>query len=155
MITQPIEKLVIQERLLEELKQFAEKAKPNESCALIIGKKPALSSRYVVASKTILTDNVSSNPSVQFEINPEDLLKAYNYADSTKQAIIGVFHSHPAPAAPSPTDIQNMKINPCVWIILGGENQLAAYQYRAKEISSVVLEITKTPPSSKKNPPQS
>ncbi len=143
MITYPIDEFLISLGLVNELKEYAEKTLPIESCALLLGPVPPSTSRQVETSELIFTSNVSSNPTVRFEIPPEELLKVYNHADATNQAIVGVFHSHPAPPYPSSTDINNMKINPCVWVICGGpENEIKAYQFRDQHIYSVVLRIT-------------
>jgi proteasome lid subunit RPN8/RPN11 len=142
MIVDPITSFVLSKALLEKLTLHAENSLPHESCALLIGPTPPSDSQKIHASEVILTSNISSNPTVKFEINPQDLLKAYDHADAVNQAIVGIFHSHPAPPSPSSTDIDNMKINPCVWLIMGGsEKEIKGYQYREGYIYKVDLEI--------------
>ena len=142
MIVEAMGKFIMSKVILEQLILHAENSLPNESCALLIGPIPSEGSQEVKVSKAILTSNISSHPTVQFEINPQDLLKAYDHADSLNQAIVGIFHSHPAPPYPSSTDIDNMKINPCVWLIMGGKDkEIKSYQYRDGYIHKVDLEI--------------
>lgn len=44
--------------------------------------------------------------------------------------VIAIFHSHPAKAWPSSTDIRFMEINPVVWVIYSTtESQLKAFLY--------------------------
>jgi proteasome lid subunit RPN8/RPN11 len=144
MIIDPMSTFVMSDVILDKLTLHAESSLPHESCALLIGPIPPSGSKQVQVSEVILTSNISSRPAVQFEINPQDLLKAYDHADVLNQAIVGIFHSHPAPPYPSSTDIDNMKINPCVWLIMGGsDKEIKSYQYRDGYIYKVALEITK------------
>ncbi|MHA1917258.1 MAG: Mov34/MPN/PAD-1 family protein [Candidatus Ranarchaeia archaeon] len=146
LISEPIDEFIIDFSILKELKKHAEDNYPKESCAIILGKIPKESQTKVVGSSIVLTENVSSRPEVAFEIEPKILINTYELADKTNQAIVGIYHSHPAPTKPSSTDIMNMKINPCVWIIQSTKsNKIQAYQYRNEKIFSLKLTIKNKP----------
>ena len=103
----------------------ADKQKPNESCALLLGHTK---NNNVVVEDVFLTDNVENSP-IDFTISPEQTLQVYTNAQKNKMEVIGIFHSHPnSKAYPSSIDQKYMKINPYVWIILSGlTNELKAF----------------------------
>ena len=103
----------------------ADKQKPNESCALLLGHTK---NNNVVVEDVFLTDNVEGSP-IDFTISPEQTLQGYTKAQKNKMEVIGIFHSHPnSKACPSSIDQKYMKINPYVWIILSGlTNELKAF----------------------------
>jgi [CysO sulfur-carrier protein]-S-L-cysteine hydrolase len=96
-------------RQIEELTKIANYALPNESCAFLIGKDD----RVV---KVLPMRNADSSP-VTFSMEPDDILYAYNLAESEELDIIAIFHSHPGKAFPSKTDRKFMELNPVVWLI--------------------------------------
>ena len=105
--------IIIHDSHLKELAKLAISSLPNESCALLLGKRS--DTKHVVTS--ILPMNNSSHSSIAFNIDPDDLYKAYNKARLMKLDIISIFHSHPAPPIPSETDRIFMLLNPVIWII--------------------------------------
>jgi proteasome lid subunit RPN8/RPN11 len=73
--------------------------------------------------------NIDESP-VTFSIEPTELIYAYNLAESKGMDVIAIFHSHPAKAWPSSTDMKFMEINPVIWVIYSTtENQLKAFVY--------------------------
>lgn len=71
--------------------------------------------------------NIDESP-VSFSIDPAELLNAYNLADGKGMEVTAIFHSHPAKASPSSTDIKYMEINPVIWIIYSTtQNELRAF----------------------------
>jgi proteasome lid subunit RPN8/RPN11 len=68
--------------------------------------------------------------SITFSIEPAELIRAYNLAESKGMEVIAIFHSHPAKAWPSSTDIKFMEINPVVWVIYSTtKSQLKGFIY--------------------------
>lgn len=79
---------------------------------------------------------------ISFSIEPQDVLRAYDVAESKKLQVIGIFHSHPARPAPSNTDKKFMEINPVVWLIYSTtEQEFKAYVYDS-DVREVAVKIT-------------
>lgn len=105
-----------------ELEKLALDSLPIESCAFLLG-----SGNMV---KEILPMKNADNSKVSFFIPPDELLAAYQLAESKRLDVIGIFHSHPSPPAPSGTDRRFMEINPVVWVIFSTtENSFAAWTF--------------------------
>lgn len=113
---------------LKELEQIARISLPNESCAFLLGDSQQQNNKVVIA-EILPIKNVQASY-ISFEIPPDELLKAYDYAEQKRLQIAGIFHSHPAPASPSRTDIRFMEINPVVWVIYSTtERRFAAWVF--------------------------
>jgi proteasome lid subunit RPN8/RPN11 len=107
---------------IRQLVGIAKDALPNESCAFLLGHNDKV-------AEILQMQNIDDSP-VTFSIEPTDLIHAYNLAESKGMEVIGIFHSHPAKASPSSTDIRFMEINPVVWVIYSTtESQLRAFIY--------------------------
>src|SRR3712207_4592638 len=101
---------------------IAKEALPNESCAFLLGHN------YEVV-EILPMRNIDESP-ITFSIEPAELIQAYNLAESKGMQVIAIFHSHPAKAWPSSTDIKFMEINPVVWVIYSTtESQLKGFIY--------------------------
>ena len=116
------------------LTEHADNEKPNESCAILFGKKDTV-------SEIFLTENIEKSP-VNFTISNDQLIDAYKMAEDKKMEIIGIFHSHPnSEAYPSNTDKKFMQGNPVVWIIYSGINKdFKAYTLES-DIQEVIIEF--------------
>ena len=107
---------------LTKLVEVAKDALPNESCAFLLGHNDRV-------AKILPMRNIDESP-VTFSIEPTDLIYAYNLAESKGMDVIAIFHSHPAKAWPSSTDMKFMEINPVIWVIYSTtQNQLKAFVY--------------------------
>ncbi len=107
---------------IRRLVEIAKDALPNESCAFLLGHN------YKVA-EVLPMRNIDESP-ITFSIEPAELIRAYNLAESKGMEVIAIFHSHPAKAWPSSTDIKFMEINPVVWVIYSTtESQLKGFVY--------------------------
>ena len=92
-----MQKIILSQADKKILSEYAEKEKPNESCALLFGKDDQV-------SKIFLTKNIEESP-VNFTISNEQLIKGYRMAEDENMEIVGIFHSHPnSEAYPSNTD---------------------------------------------------
>ena len=98
---------------LHTLEKLAVNTLPNESCAILLGKR----SNIKPIVQYILPMNNSSHSSIHFNIDPDDLYHAYDKARLMNLDIIAIFHSHPSPPIPSAMDKIFMLINPVIWII--------------------------------------
>ena len=119
---------------IEQLANIAKGALPNESCAFLLGKDDRVSE--------ILTMRNADESKISFSIEPQELLRAYDLAESKKLQVIGIFHSHPARPVPSGTDRKFMEINPVVWLIYSTtEHNFKAYVYE-NDVVEVAVKIT-------------
>lgn len=119
---------------IEQLTRLARSSLPNESCAFLLGKND----RVV----EILAMQNADQSAISFSIEPQDVLRAYDVAESKKLQVIGIFHSHPARPAPSNTDKKFMEINPVVWLIYSTtEQKFKAYVYDS-DVREVAVKIT-------------
>ena len=106
---------------------IAKEALPNESCAFLLGH------HYEVA-EILPMRNIDESP-VTFSVEPAELIQVYNLAESKGMQVIAIFHSHPAKAWPSSTDIKFMEVNPVVWVIYSTtESQLKGFIYDDDEL---------------------
>jgi proteasome lid subunit RPN8/RPN11 len=121
------------------LKQEAEKVHPVEACALLFGK---LSQNEAVVEKVELAPNELQS-TVRFEMDPENVAAAITEAEEEGLDFIGLFHSHPAPAAPSPIDLKYMKLwGDALWLILSSiDGNLAAYQLSDGTVKEVTIRM--------------
>jgi proteasome lid subunit RPN8/RPN11 len=87
-----------------------------------------------------LTENSAQSP-VMFRIAPADLLRGYEQAEGAGLEVVGIFHSHPAPPWPSRVDLEYMRVNPVIWLIMSmpsGEQR--AFHLRKTGIAPVDIE---------------
>ena len=115
-------KIVLTPEQITRLSRFANEALPNESCAFLIG-----SSIESTVAEILFMKNVDSSP-YSFNIEPSELLDAYDKAEKKDLDVIGIFHSHPGKPSPSTTDMKYMEINPVIWLIYSTtEDRFGAY----------------------------
>ncbi|MGD2066019.1 MAG: M67 family metallopeptidase [Candidatus Bathyarchaeota archaeon] len=121
------------------MKQETEKVQPIEACAMLFGK---LSHDEAVVKKIEFAPNKLQSP-VRFEIDPEKVAAAFTQAEKEELEFIGLFHSHPAPAAPSSIDLEGMKLwGDALWLILSlTDGELAAYQLVDDSVEEATLQI--------------
>lgn len=108
-----MESISIHHSHLHALEKLAVNTLPNESCAILLGKR----SNIKPIVQYILPMNNSSHSSIEFNIDADDLYDAYEKARLMNLDIIAIFHSHPSPPIPSAMDKIFMLINPVIWII--------------------------------------
>jgi proteasome lid subunit RPN8/RPN11 len=121
------------------LKREAKKVHPVEACAMLFGK---LSRNEAVVEKVEFAPNELQS-TVRFEIDPEKVAAALTEAEEEGLDFIGLFHSHPAPAAPSPTDLKFMKLwGDALWLILSSiDGNSAAYQLSDGTVKEVTIRM--------------
>ena len=125
-----LQEIIISRSDKKILSEYSENQKPNESCAILFGKKNQVSDLF-------LTENIEKSP-VNFTISNKQLIEGYKIAEEKKVDVIGIFHSHPnSDAFPSDTDKKFMQSNPVVWIIYSGINK----NFKAFLLESDIREI--------------
>jgi len=131
--------LQLQRRHVDLLKQEAKKVHPVEACAMLFGK---LSQNEAVVEKVEFAPNELQS-TVRFEIDPVKVAAAFTDADEKGLDFIGLFHSHPAPAAPSSIDLKYMKLwGDALWLILSStDGNLAAYQLKDDTAKEATIRI--------------
>ena len=131
--------LQLQRRHVDLLKQEAKKVHPVEACAMLFGK---LSQNEAVVKKVEFAPNELQS-TVRFEIDPVKVAAAFTEAEEEGLDFIGLFHSHPAPAAPSPIDLKYMKLwGDALWLILSSsDGNLAAYQLSDGTVKEATIRI--------------
>jgi proteasome lid subunit RPN8/RPN11 len=131
--------LHLQRHHVDLLKKEARKVQPIEACAMLFGK---LGNNEAFVEKVEVAPNRLRSP-VKFEIDPMKVVAAFNKAEEEGLEFIGLFHSHPAPAAPSPTDRKFMKLwGDALWLILSSiEGTLTAYQIKDGKVEEATIRI--------------
>ena len=125
-----MQKIVLSQLNKKILREHAIKEQPNESCAILFGKDNQILEIFI-------TKNIEKSPTT-FTISSEQLIEAYEIAETKKMEIIGIFHSHPTSEAyPSNTDKKFMLSNPVTWIIYS----CIKNEFRAYFLNSDVIEI--------------
>ena len=128
--------IVLSYEQLDKLAQLAKDSLPNESCAFLLGRGEV----EVIVDEIFQMDNADQSM-ISFNIEPQELLRAYQLAEKKKLQIVGIFHSHPAEPVPSSIDRRFMEINPVVWLIYSSvTNQFRAYIYYDK-VREVTLRV--------------
>lgn len=111
-------RLVVRSEHTGKLRKLAVDSLPLESCALLAG---SIKDSDFLVGEVIVARNVDRSH-VTFSIEPSELLDAYKKAESLGLEIVGIFHSHPAPATPSDNDAKFMELNPVPWLIMSTTN---------------------------------
>jgi proteasome lid subunit RPN8/RPN11 len=133
-----LQKIILTEAHKQILSNHADKEKPNESCALLLGTENGGKSKV---ENVFLTKNIDQSP-VNFTISAEQRLEADKMEKELQLKIIGIFHSHPdSQAYPSITDKKFMDLNPVVWIIFSGISKDFKAYVLESEISEIPIEI--------------
>lgn len=102
---------------LERILAHAIEATPNECCGLIGG-------RDNQARNTYPMQNVAPTPHLAYEAAPEDLFAAQREMRERGEQLVGIYHSHPSSAEPTPsqTDVRLAYYPQAVYFIVGFDN---------------------------------
>ena len=71
-----MQKIILSQSILENLRKHAENEQPNESCAILFGNENTVSDAF-------LTKNVEESP-VNFTISNEQLIEGYKMAEEKR-----------------------------------------------------------------------
>jgi len=133
--------LLIHDYHLNELRKLAISSLPNESCAILLGKKSE--TKNIV--KCILPLTNSAQSSIAFIIDSDELFNGYKKAKLMNLDVISLFHSHPSNPFPSSTDKIYMHLNPVIWIIYSTySNSFKSFMIdRFNEFKEIKIELIK------------
>ena len=122
-------KLFLSKEQKQILSTEAINKKPNESCALLFGKKE---NDEIKINEIFPAENIEESP-INFTISNEQLIQGYKIAEEKGLEVIGIFHSHPdSEPYPSATDKKFMEINPVIWLIFSvSKNEFKAYTFES------------------------
>lgn len=117
----------------------ARKKYPLENCGILFGD---INSTEAVVRKIVVTHNILES-STNFQIDPEEFLKALLGAEKESMQLIGFFHSHPAKPQPSKIDLQYMKFWPeSIGLIISSiDYNIAAYQTINNKFRRIIMKV--------------
>ena len=132
--------LLVTKNQIDSLAGFTREDFPYESCALLLGN--IVANEYCV--KMVKRMENIAHSEYSFNMHPDELMKAYQWASANGLNVIGVFHSHLVGANPSNTDLTFMKLNPVIWLIY----EISSSTYKAHllvedSLEEIKLEISK------------
>lgn len=123
-------KMLISKNKMLFLENYSQQNKPQESCALLLGKRKE--NQFIVLETILMENDRKSN--IMFTINEDKLFLAYKKAESMNLSVVGIYHNHPANPVPSNTDKKYMETNPVPWIIYSTiTNESKCYIYYEHE----------------------
>ena len=133
--------LQIENQYLDLLKEAARTVEPIEACAMLFGK---IKDEEIVVKKIALATN-KLHSEKRFEIDPEAVAEALTEAEREGLEFVGLFHSHSAPASPSPLDIEFMRLwGDAIWLILSlRDGQIGAYKIENGKVIDVIINCLK------------
>lgn len=129
----------LQHRHIKLLTQETERVYPIEACAMLFGK--LLQNKADVETIEIAQNRLRST--TRFEVDPEKVAEAITEAENKGLDFIGLFHSHSAPATPSPIDQKFMRLwGDALWLILSStDGNLAAYHLVEDKVTELTIRI--------------
>lgn len=115
--------LLLTENQINSLISSTKEDLPNESCSLLLGN--IVNCEYRV--KVLKRMNNLAHSEYSFNMDPDELLRVYQWASNKELDVLGVYHSHLDGSIPSTTDLTFMRINPVIWLIY----ELSSSRFRA------------------------
>ncbi|HEY1125791.1 MAG TPA: M67 family metallopeptidase [Sphingobium sp.] len=116
--------LCLSRTLAQAIQSETKAAGGHECCGLLLGDRATLRVDSILAAA-----NVAADPRRRFEIDPATLLRAHKTARAGGPEILGHYHSHPdGEAVPSATDAAMAQGDGEVWLILGKDGAMRAWQ---------------------------
>lgn len=112
---------------------------PNEACGLLAGTAQHATQAYPIA-------NVASTPRTHYQMEPQAQLTTMLAIEAQRQALVGIFHSHPAgPSQPSETDLQLATYPNAAYLIFSPLNNrwlARAFRLQTQQFVEIPLIIT-------------
>lgn len=128
--------LSVTENQIDSLIRLTKEDLPNESCCLLLG-RIVNDNEYCVELVKIMENKTRSEYS--FQMDPDELKKAYQWASNNSLDVVGVYHSHLDGSTPSSTDLIFMKLNPVIWLIY----EVSGSRFRAFTVVKDILKEVK------------
>ncbi|MGC8569421.1 MAG: Mov34/MPN/PAD-1 family protein [Nitrososphaeria archaeon] len=124
--------------ILGELMKHVSESRPIEAVGFLLGRKH---DDVFEALELVKVRNAAGSP-VKFSVDPQELLGVYRRADERGMEVVAVVHSHPGSTVPSQLDVQYMRLNPYVWIIISSVDfKMEAYVLRDNGLEKVRIAI--------------
>ena len=132
--------LLVTEKQINSLINSTKEYLPYESCFLLLGNIVDLEYRVSVLKNM---DNIA-NSEYSFIMDPDEIVKVYQWASNNDLQVIGVYHSHLDGARPSSTDVIFMQINELIWLIYEVSNsKFKAFILENEILKEVEIKISK------------
>jgi len=128
--------LSVKENQIDSLIRLTKEDLPNESCCLLLG-RIVNDNEYCVELVKIMENKTRSEYS--FQMDPDELKEAYQWASNNSLNVVGVYHSHLDGSTPSSTDLIFMKLNPVIWLIY----EVSGSRFRAFTVVKDILKEVK------------
>lgn len=128
--------LSVTENQIDSLIRLTKEDLPNESCCLLLG-RIVNDNEYCVELVKIMENKTRSEYS--FQMDPDELKEAYQWASNNSLNVVGVYHSHLDGSTPSSTDLIFMKLNPVIWLIY----EVSGSRFRAFTVVKDILKEVK------------
>ena len=128
--------LSVTENQIDSLIRLTKEDLANESCCLLLG-HIVNDNEYCVEQVKIMENKTHSEYS--FQMDPDELKEAYQWASNNSLDIVGVYHSHLDGSTPSSTDLIFMKLNPVIWLIY----EVSGSRFRAFTVVKDILKEVK------------
>ena len=132
--------LLVTEKQINSLISSTKEYLPYESCFLLLGNIVDLEYRVSVLKNM---DNIA-NSEYSFIMDPDQIIKVYQWASNNELEVIAVYHSHLDGARPSSTDVIFMQINELIWLIYEvSSSQFKAFILENDTLKEVKIKISK------------
>lgn len=128
--------LSVTKNQIDSLIRLTKEDLPNESCCLLLG-RIVNDNEYCVELVKIMENKTRSEYS--FQMDPDELKEAYQWASNNSLDVVGVYHSHLDGSTPSSTDLIFMKLNPVIWLIY----EVSGSRFRAFTVVKDILKEVK------------
>jgi [CysO sulfur-carrier protein]-S-L-cysteine hydrolase len=128
--------LSVTKNQIDSLISLTKEDLPNESCCLLLG-RIVNDNEYCVELVKIMENKTRSEYS--FQMDPDELKEAYQWASNNSLDVVGVYHSHLDGSTPSSTDLIFMKLNPVIWLIY----EISGSRFRAFTVVKDILKEVK------------
>jgi proteasome lid subunit RPN8/RPN11 len=128
--------LSVKENQIDSLIRLTKDDLTNESCCLLLG-RIVNDNEYCVELVKIMENKTRSEYS--FQMDPDELKEAYQWASNNSLDVVGVYHSHLDGSTPSSTDLIFMKLNPVIWLIY----EVSGSRFRAFTVVKDILKEVK------------
>jgi len=122
----------------QEIVAHVQSERPNEACGLLGGEGGEVRQVYLV-------ENIRHSP-MEYEMHPEQQVRAMLDIETRGGELIGIFHSHPSgPPAPSTTDVKRAYYPEAMYLIVSpGESggwQGRGFRIEGGHVEAVPLQI--------------
>ena len=150
-------KLILNQKLLNQLIECVKKASPNEACGLLFGEVKEINHNdkyqyHFIGKKFSCIESSQKSPVAFLMNNLEELNRIFQEAfQKDNLRLISIFHSHPGGTYPSETDFTNMRsLDNCgnkafknqIWAIMNARNKkLNGYILFNGEFMQIEVEI--------------